>query len=211
MQVLLQFAVQQIVLLRMKRDQAKLDTEQIWLKLSNQLRQFVKSRVNSDADIDDILQTVFIRIHRKLSDLQNAERLESWVFQITRNAIIDHFRKFSKTTKRYVSFDEKLLVDTPDEKELENSNSVIADCLITLIEHLPIDQGRAVRMYELEELSQKEIAEIENISLSGAKSRIQRGRKNLENILRACCELELDRRGNIIECGKDACKCETQK
>ena len=48
-------------------------------------------------------------------------------------------------------------------------------------------------------MPQKEIAERESISLSGAKSRIQRGRKSLENMLLDCCRFQLDTRGNILD------------
>ena len=54
-------------------------------------------------------------------------------------------------------------------------------------------------MYELDGMSQKEIANRESISVSGAKSRIQRGRKSLERMLKACCEFQFDGRGNIVE------------
>ena len=62
-------------------------------------------------------------------------------------------------------------------------------------------------MYETEDLPQAEIAEKLQISLSGAKSRIQRGRRQLEELFRSCCKLELDRRGNVLEsqCSTPGC------
>jgi RNA polymerase sigma-70 factor (ECF subfamily) len=55
-------------------------------------------------------------------------------------------------------------------------------------------------MYEMEGLSQSEIANQLNVSLSGAKSRVQRGRRQLEQLLRGSCDLETDSRGNVIGC-----------
>ena len=196
------------MLSRMNTTDMAVTTEQIWRELSNRLRQFIRSRVNSAADTDDILQTVFVRIHNKLDVLEDTERLESWVFQITRNAIVDHYRKSSTDNRRFVQDDLAMVSESASIDDPNNLNSQIASCLGTLIQHLPEQQKRAVSMYELKSMSQKEIAEIESISLSGAKSRIQRGRKKLEAMLRECCELEFDRRGNVIACGEEECTCD---
>ncbi len=192
----------------MTQPEVNVTTEQIWRELSNRLRQFIQSRGTSPSDADDILQIVFLRIHQKLSDLHKIDRLESWVFQITRNAIIDHFRKKTTTTKRNTEINNALPTEIIELEESENLNKTVAGCLLTLIEHLPEDQKRAVSLYELEGFSQKEIAIKESVSLSGAKSRIQRGRKKLESLLRDCCQLQIDHRGNILECEKDNCDCD---
>ena len=177
----------------MSLNQQKETTEQIWRELSDRLRQFVRARINFEADVDDILQTVYLRIHSHIDELQNVDRLESWVFQITRNAIIDHYRRKRGTTGN------EWLNELESESPTENAAQEIAGCMSSLIKRLPEDQQKAVSMYELEGMSQKEIANQQSISLSGAKSRIQRGRKSLEAMLRACCEFQFDRRGNIVD------------
>jgi RNA polymerase sigma-70 factor (ECF subfamily) len=189
----------------MKDRQPKVKTEQIWRELSDRLRQFIRSRVTSAADVDDILQTVFLRIHQNFDALRRAERMESWVFQITRNAVADHFRE-----KRDVPHEDASCVAVAEPFGEVNVNRDVAGCVVTLIDHLPEDQKRAVSMYELEGVSQADIAERESISLSGAKSRIQRGRRNLEAMLRECCQFQIDARGNVLdyaavsnECGPD--------
>lgn len=179
----------------MNHHRPKITTEQIWRELSDRLRQFIRLRVASAADVDDILQTVFLRIHQKIDELHQIERLESWVFQITRNAVTDHFRK-----KRDVQNDSLAQNVVADLKSIDNLNRQVAGCLTTLIDYLPEDQKRAVSMYELKGISQKEIADRESISLSGAKSRVQRGRKTLETMLKDCCQFQFDRYGNILQC-----------
>ncbi len=70
-------------------------------------------------------------------------------------------------------------------------------------------------MYERDGVSQKEIASRESICLSGAKSRVQRGRKLLKEMLERCCRFQLDRHGNVVsgdkpsECGggQEQCPC----
>lgn len=187
----------------MSQDLRKKKTEQIWCELSDRLRQFVRSRVPTTTDVDDVLQSVFLRIHSRLDDLRRVDKLESWVFQITRNTISDYFRN-RWTIQNNVG----TAGETASEPIATSSNAEFAACLGTLIDRLPGDQRRAVTLYEIEGISQKEIAAREAISLSGAKSRIQRGRKTLETMLKACCEFQLDRHGNILDYeAKDAKGC----
>lgn len=177
----------------MMPEQNPATTEQIWRELSDRLRQFVRARVDCHADVDDIVQTVFLRIHTKAAELRDAQRLEAWVFQITRNAINDYYRK-----QRVTDGEVETLPDD-SEPENQNANFDISQCLTALIERLPEDQRHAVSLYELDGLPQKEIAARKSISLSGAKSRIQRGRKSLEAMLLQCCQFQLDNRGNVLD------------
>ena len=64
----------------------------IWEQLHNGLRAFIAKRVGNEAETEDLLQEVFLRVHRHAQTLQEPERMVSWVFQITRNAIIDRYR-----------------------------------------------------------------------------------------------------------------------
>ena len=58
----------------------------------------------------------------------------------------------------------------------------------------------ARELAEIEGLPQQEVADRLGLSLSGAKSRIQRGRAMLKDALERCCRFEFDRRGNLAEC-----------
>lgn len=189
-----EFKAQRIMLLKMPEDQQQETTEQIWRELSDRLRRFVRSQIKSDSDVDDILQTLFLRIHSRIDDLREVDRLESWVFQIARNAVTDHFRK-----RRDTQDDVESLVDDSDDTNSESATTELARCLDSMIDRLPDDQRRALSLYEFDGVSQKDIALQESISLSGAKSRIQRGRASLEAMLKSCCEFQLDRRGNVVD------------
>jgi RNA polymerase sigma-70 factor (ECF subfamily) len=177
----------------MSSRQAQPDTEAIWRTLSDRLRQFVRSRVSSVADADDVLQNVFLRIHQNLNGLRQSDRLESWVFQITRNVIADHFRQSQHSQTEIVE------VPALDHQDSNNLNAEVAGCLNGMIERLPDNLQRAVSLYEREGLSQQEIASRESISLSGAKSRVQRGRHMLKRMLEDCCRLQFDRYGNVMQ------------
>lgn len=183
------------VLLKMMAESANI-ARNVWHVLSDDLRAFIRSRVRHESDADDILQDVFVRVLEKIGSLREAERLESWVYQVARNVIADFYRR--QTPRPTEAVEE--VADRNENSRGTNQNDAIAKWLSLMISNLPKKQRDAVQMYEIEGLPQSEIAQRLSISLSGAKSRVQRGRNRLEEMLRGCCQFELDRRGNVIEC-----------
>src|SRR5687768_3667648 len=67
-------------------------TKDVWEAFRERLMRFVLARVSDANDAEDILQEVFVRIHTRLHTLQAQEKLEAWVYQITRNALAEHYR-----------------------------------------------------------------------------------------------------------------------
>ena len=87
--------------------------------------------------------------------------------------------------------------EPPDEPEGEATRRELAACLRPLIDRLPDGQREALVLTEFEGLTQTEAARRLGISVSGAKTRVQRGREQLKSLLLDCCHVELDRRGGI--------------
>lgn len=172
-------------------------TENVWHALSAELRGFLRSRVPSDSDADDLLQDVFVRVYENIGSLRQAGRVESWVYQIARNAVTDFYRRRTLPTADTVEDAIDLKVGGTD---AGNQNRAVGAWLSLMIDLLPPTLREAVRMYEIDRLSQAEISDRLGISLSGVKSRVQRGRLKLEELLHGSCRLERDRRGNVIAC-----------
>jgi len=128
-------------------------------------------------------------------------RLESWIYQIARNLIIDHYRRRRET----VEIPESLLVEV--ELPEEDPEAELALSLKEMIAELPEPYRQALIATEYQGLSQKELAESQGISLSGAKSRVQRAREKLRDMFLSCCHFELDRRGRIIDYYQRCCCC----
>ena len=72
-------------------------------------------------------------------------------------------------------------------------------CLRPMIEQLPANYRDALVLSELEGKTQQEVSRDQNISLSGAKSRVQRGRSLLKGMMFECCQLEFDHKGKVID------------
>jgi RNA polymerase sigma-70 factor (ECF subfamily) len=175
---------------------AQTTTDAIWMHLSADLRRFIRRRVFDDHIADDLLQETFLRVHRNIETLQQAERLAAWVYQIARNVVHDHYRKGSDSA---VALDHPELVGESGQLQ-PNIGCRGITWLDAMIRLLPDGYREAVQMAEIEGISQQDVADRLGLSLSGAKSRIQRGRAILKNVLEACCFFELDGRGQVMSC-----------
>ncbi len=167
--------------------------EDIWKDFHDRLSAFVEKRIFDREMAEDCVQEIFIKIYGGLSTLRDNRKLESWIFQIARNTIVDHNRQITKyATLPINNQDPKFEID-------DNRNKEIAKSIVPFIKQLPLKYSNSLMQYEIEGLSQKEISEKENISLSGTKSRIQRGRLKLLDSLNECCSFEIDKRGNVLD------------
>jgi RNA polymerase sigma-70 factor (ECF subfamily) len=180
-------------------------TEELSQQLHDSLRAFIAKRIDDQAHVDDILQEVFVRVHRQIDSVNDPHRVVSWIYQITRNAIIDHYRKPGRQREIPAGLSSELDVcdettkkpEMLDPDEGEESRSELVGCLRPMIERLSPDYRKAITLVEIDGLTQQAAAKQMGLSLSGMKSRVQRGRKQLKQMLEDCCVIELDRRGGV--------------
>jgi RNA polymerase sigma-70 factor, ECF subfamily len=155
------------------------------------LYRFVVGRVKDRAAAEDIVHDVLIRAYEKQSQLRDETRLAPWLYQMTRNAITDHHR----AQRPFEELPEELVAPEAEREALQQ----LAQCLTPLIEQLPEHYRTALELSELQGLTQQETAGKLGISLSGAKSRVQRARTKLEELVHQCCRIELDHRGAVVD------------
>jgi RNA polymerase sigma-70 factor (ECF subfamily) len=172
----------------------EVSTEQAWHALHDPLLGFLRKHVVHEDIAQDLLQEVFLKVHTSIHTLKNSEKLEQWVYQIARNQLIDYYRREKSTVsledvERYLPIDE-----IPD----EDMNAQLAASLITLLKCLPKSYQEALWLTEYRGLTQKELAKYLGISISGAKSRVQRAREKLKQVLLDCCHIEFDHLGHVI-------------
>lgn len=170
-------------------------TERVWETFHAPLQQFIRRRVSDDATAEDLLQDVFLNIHQHVDTLRDVKKLESWIYQLTRNAIIDYYRSTRPTT----SLDVPETLQLPEDLPNEDVVSELFPCVRAMVMSLPAQDRQALILTEYQGLTQKELAERLGLSLSGAKSRVQRARAKLKQQLLDCCHFELDRRGHVID------------
>lgn len=149
---------------------------------------FIYSKLKDRDLSDDIFQDTFIKVINTIrKNSYNEEgKFLPWVMRIAHNLIIDHFRKQSKiTTKRdtetYSIFSNML------DSDLNIENKLIAyqieDDLHNIIQRLPIDQQEIIKLRLFDDLSFKEISELNNISINTALGRMRYAIINLRKII----------------------------
>ncbi|MCA9756732.1 MAG: sigma-70 family RNA polymerase sigma factor [Candidatus Eisenbacteria bacterium] len=209
-------------------------TEEVWNQLRVRVRNYLRSRVSDPDDAEDLLQEVFLRVHRGLGSLRSEEALDGWVARIVRNVITDHIRARaarrnganghggSPASSEHDADDRDrgthptgvdgtfaseigIVPAEVDEREERRSREQIAACLLPLMSVLPADQREALELTEVRGLTQKEAAELVGLSVPGMKSRVQRAKHRLREVMDACCRLHFDARGNLLDCTSRNC------
>jgi RNA polymerase sigma-70 factor, ECF subfamily len=179
-------------------------SEPLWEELHGKLREFISRRIRNQSDADDLVQRVLLQIVKGLGSLRDAERLHAWVYRAARNVIVDYYR--SSTVRREVpsgGTEDLALADgadsqAPSADDERAALQELAACMTPMIRQLPPAYREAITLADLEGVNQAEAAARVGVSVSGMKSRIQRGRKQLKAVLEECCRVHIDRRGTIV-------------
>jgi RNA polymerase sigma-70 factor, ECF subfamily len=167
-------------------------------ELESRLRPFVARRVSADFEVDDVLQDVFLRLQQGLSGLRDEQRFGPWVYQVARSAIGEHRR--SRARHPLAAGEPPDVAEPEPEADDGAVAREVSTYLAPFIALLPSPYREALTLTELEGVTQKTAAEMMGVSLSGMKSRVQRGREKLRGLLEDCCEIALDARGRVIGC-----------
>jgi len=166
-----------------------------WEDLNKHLLFFIKKRIKNKEDAEDILQDVYIKLHKNIDALTDEEKLVSWIYQITRNTINDCYKKCYRLKK--VEFEEYHIELTQEEEE--NLNDEILISMKKIIEELPKDSKELIKLYEFEDMSHKEISKKLEIKENTSKSRLKRAKEKLKNQLDECCVFQIDKFGNVLD------------
>ncbi len=168
-----------------------------WNDVAARLRPFVARRVPS-SEIDDVVQDVLVRLHRGLADVREDDRFAAWMFQVARNAITDVGRKRARSPLEHGHE----LDETPAEPSTAEDRlaaDALVGCVSLFVAQLPSPYREAITLVELEGRTAKEAAEMVGLSVSGMKSRVQRGRAQLREMFERCCEVAVDARGKVTD------------
>lgn len=169
-----------------------------WREVEARLRPYVARRVPS-ADVDDVVQETFVRVYRGLATLSDGERFGAWVYRIAGNAIADNERRRA----RHPSASGAQMAEPTEPTAThgdDNLEAELAECIALFVARLPSPYREAITLTELQGLTQKDAAAMLGVSLSGMKSRVQRGRERIRRMFEECCELSVDCRGRVTDC-----------
>lgn len=181
------------------------DGEAPWVPFVRGLQAFIAQRVPAGHS-EDVLQETLLRLHKAAPTLRDGERAEAWVFSIARRTIADFYREQDRRpvdgtagTGEDVADQERSgrenLADYEGEHDVHEE---VLSWLRPMAEELPEMYRRPLIMADFEGYTQQEVADELGLSLSGAKSRVQRARVKLGEMVRACCEIEFGPEGRAV-------------
>jgi RNA polymerase sigma-70 factor, ECF subfamily len=163
----------------------------LWNDYHQQLRSFIAKRIKEMDSVEDILQNVFLKIHNDMAKKRRIGNIKAWLYQITRNTIIDFYR----TRKINDSISEDIIDEYSDESVLRN----VAGSIRFFINRLEEPYKKIMVLSEIRDLSQRDISLKLGLPYSTVKSRVQRARAKVKEMMLDCCHYEFDKRGNVID------------
>lgn len=173
-----------------------MEVETIYKQFHSQLLSYIRSKIRSKEDAEDILQNVFIRISSNVDKLHDDEKLKSWIFTITRNAVIDYYRL--NATKRKVDVTTEIEENVLDEETVDATKG-LDQCMHTMIALLPDEYREIIIESEINGVKQKDLSEKYGIAYPSLRSRVQRGRERLKQLFYNCCHITTGRSGNVLD------------
>jgi RNA polymerase sigma-70 factor (ECF subfamily) len=171
----------------------------VWRDIEARLRPYVARRVASAAEVDDLVQEILVRVHKGLANLRDDERFGGWVYRIAARTIADATRSHARDPIAS-SADVAEAAGAGSDEEAADLQLELGECVALFVARLPSPYREAITLTELQGLTQKEAAEMLGTSLSGMKSRVQRGREKIREMFEQCCEISVDCRGRVVDC-----------
>lgn len=146
---------------------------ELYNRYSQRVYSFILKKIKNQADADDLLQKVFIKIHESKHLYKDKFKFEQWLFVIARTSIIDHFRSLSRYRNRMDQFGKE---SNPDLDFSNQANINPHSAILNLDE----DQRELLEMKFIDELSYQEISSILNKSNSSLRKMVSRMMINLK-------------------------------
>jgi RNA polymerase sigma-70 factor (ECF subfamily) len=171
------------------------ELEASWAETLVGLRAFVASRLDDKELAADIAQDVIVRSIAS-GALDRVDNPAAWLYRSARNAVIDHYR----TRRQHAPLDGLDAWPAQDVDEVPNdATRELSRCLRPLLDQLPPAARDALVRVDVDGQTQQRAARDLGLSLSGMKSRVQRARRDLRDLLERCCAVDVDRRGGVAD------------
>lgn len=160
--------------------------DEIIVRYEAKLASFVRRKSSAgNEDIKDILQNVFIKVYKNIYDFDTTLTFSSWIYRITRNEMIDWYRKEKRTPHTSLEASDTMLQTIVSDSDVTQSviDSHMSDHLKSIIETLPEKYRDIVLLRFFEDKSYDEIADILTIPPGTVAVRINRVKKLLREKL----------------------------
>lgn len=164
---------------------------QAWHDHETELRGWLRHRMHDQSEADDLVQDLFIKAMRQGERFCAISNARAWLFEVARNALADHLRLRRDT------------VELPEDLAAESTETDVVDslaaCLPRVLTELSAEDREAITLCDIQGLSQEAFARLKQLSLPGAKSRVQRARRRLRQQLTIACRVRFEANGQLSD------------
>jgi len=167
--------------------------DKAWLEYNKQLLDYIRAKVDTYEDAEDILNDVFTTLVTVVSVNPPPGNIGPWLYHVTKNRIVDYYR----SKRRFEQLPDELAQEYPQIDAIKS----ISKCILPMIRALPENYEQVLVLSEIEGHKYKDVATELGLTLSAVKSRILRGRKILYGSILACCEIKHSKTGKIVDYG----------
>lgn len=165
--------------------------EQAWIAYQEKLFSFIRSKVETSEDAEDILNDVFAKLIRTAKDKTIPDNVSSWLYRVTKNTIVDYYRA------------KKIFEQLPDDLSAKSEDwniiQQLSKCMLPMIRALPESYQQTLILSEIEGKKYNEVAADLDLSLSAVKSRILRGREKIHRNMVSCCTIYRNDAGEVVD------------
>jgi len=162
-----------------------------WNAHHAELRNWTGRRLNNPAESEDLMQDLFLKALRQGERFCSVQNARAWLFEVARNTLADHLR----VSRHTVELPDDLVAQT---EEIETVDTLTA-CLPRVLSELSAEDREAITLCDLQGMAQAEYARQKNLTLSAAKSRIQRARQRLRDRMTTVCQVQIDVTGRVSD------------
>lgn len=174
--------------------------ENLYKEFRKPLLRYISYKVSDNFEAEEILNDVFLKASQSLDTLKDETKIQSWLYKIATNQIIDYYRK---RKENYTEINEEIHFEQKDKDEAFIKE--LSCCLDDFIAQLPSSHANSLKAIYINELTQKEYAQQNNLNLSTVKSNVKRGKESLKQFFEQCCTLEKNHLNNITGCTGNGC------
>lgn len=164
-----------------------------WSRHERELRRWLLARAPEAAEVDDILQDVFVKILRQGERLAAVEQPRAWLFEVTRNTLTDRLR----ARHEFQPLPEDGGNWPAPETDVQPLDSLAQVCLPRVLAELEPRDREVIELCDLQGMAQAEYARRMNLSLAAAKSRVQRARRRMRERMTAACQVSFNEAGCV--------------
>ena len=162
-----------------------------WQAHAPELRHWMRRRLKNPLEVDDLLQDLFLKALRQDERFCSVHNARAWLFEVARNLLADRLR----VTRETIELPEDLPAPAPDIDTVDQ----LTACLPRVLSELSAEDRDAITRCDLQGMSQAEFAVVSGLSLSAAKSRLQRARQRLKTRMTQACQVRLDDAGHVTD------------